>query len=85
MTTLRTEHDVIEKIKEIVLSTFDMDLSKVPSDAPIADAGLDSMAMLDVIIGLEDAVGHKFNDVSLPRAPTLQDVAQMVLRNVESV
>jgi acyl carrier protein len=85
MTTLRTERDVIEKIKEIVLSTFDMDLSAVSPDAPITDSGLDSMAMLDVIIGLEDAVGHKFSDVSLPRPPTLQDVAQMVLRNVESV
>lgn len=81
---MQTERDVIEKIKEIVQSTFDIDISEVPPDTPIADAGLDSMAMLDVIIGLEDTTGKKFNDVTLPKDPTLTDVAKMVLRNVGS-
>lgn len=83
MASMQTEQDVIEKIKAIVLSTFDIDISDAPSNTPIGDAGLDSMAMLDVIMGLEDAVGKKFEDVTLPRDPTLADVAAMVLRNVE--
>ena len=77
-----TEQFVINKIKEIVHSIFDIDIENVPNDTLISNAGLDSMAMLDVIMGLEDATGVKFKDVTLPKDPTLADVARMVVRNV---
>ena len=76
-----TESSIIEKIKDIVHQTFGLDLSGKPDSTVISELGLDSMAILDVIMSLEDELGTSLKNIQLPKQPTLHDVARMVLQN----
>lgn len=76
-----TESSIIQKIKSIVHETFDIDLSDKPDTTVISELGLDSMAILDVIMTLEDELGQGLKNIELPKKPTLHDVARMVLQN----
>ncbi len=84
MTQEWDEKRIIASIKEIVQSTFDIDLSSASDSTQISDSGLDSMAILDVLMSLEDLTGKKLARIDLPKNPTLHDVAEMVLRNLRS-
>lgn len=75
---------IIEAIKNITHKTFDIDLSGKPDSMHIAEIGLDSMGVLDVIMTLEDAMGCKLKDIDLPKNPTLIDVANMVIKNLQT-
>lgn len=77
------EARIISAIKEIVQQTFDIDLGDVDGSLQIRDSGLDSMAVLDVVMSLEDLTGKKLANIELPKNPTLHDVATMVLRNLQ--
>ncbi len=84
MNQIWNESSIVEKIREIIHSTFGVDISSEPDTTPIAVLGLDSMGMLDVIMSLEDALGQKLKNIDLPKEPTLRDVALMVSRNLQS-
>ena len=84
MTQEWDEKRIIASIKEIVQSTFDIDLSSASDSTQISDSGLDSMAILDVLMSLEDLTGKKLVKIDLPKNPTLHDVAEMVLRNLQA-
>ncbi|WP_297910810.1 acyl carrier protein [Thiomonas sp.] len=84
MTQEWDEKRIIASIKEIVQSTFDIDLSSASDSTQISDSGLDSMAILDVLMSLEDLTGKKLAKIDLPKNPTLHDVAEMVLRNLQA-
>ena len=84
MNRIWDESEVIKEIKHIVLSTFNIDLSDKPDTMPIGDLGLDSMGILDVIMSLEDVTGQNLNNIDLPKNPTLRDVADMVIQNMQA-
>ncbi len=77
------EPKIIDAIKNIVQETFDIDLHEAPPSMQIRDSGLDSMAILDVVMSLEDMLGQKIKNIDLPKNPSLQDVAAMVMRNLQ--
>ena len=79
-----TEENIIELLKKTVFDTFDIDLSDATPQTSVSDIGLDSMAVLDVIMTVEDTIGIKLGRIELPKNPSLQDVAAMVARNVEA-
>ncbi|SCC94258.1 hypothetical protein THIX_60316 [Thiomonas sp. X19] len=84
MNQIWDEFQIIKKIKDIVLSTFNIDLSNKPDTMPIGDLGLDSMGILDVIMNLEDVIGQNLKNIDLPKNPTLRDVADMVIKNMQA-
>lgn len=84
MNQIWDEFQIIKKIKDIVLSTFNIDLSDKPDTMPIGDLGLDSMGILDVIMSLEDVIGQNLKNIDLPKNPTLRDVANMVIKNMQA-
>ncbi|MHB1669157.1 acyl carrier protein [Thiomonas sp.] len=84
MNQIWDEFQIIKKIKDIVLSTFNIDLSDKPDTMPIGDLGLDSMGILDVIMSLEDVIGQNLKNIDLPKNPTLRDVADMVIKNMQA-
>jgi acyl carrier protein len=81
MSEVWSEERILSEIRSIVLATFDIDLSDRPDTTRIGEIGLDSMAVLDVVMSLEDRLGHKLKNIELPKNPTLHDVAVMVRSN----
>lgn len=70
-----------QTITEFLGERFDIPPEKITDDTSIRDLGLDSMMMLEVMLELEDRLGVKLKDLSLPVEPTLRDVVGLVARN----
>jgi len=68
-------------IKEFLEERFEISPALVTADAPLHDLGLDSMMMLEVMLELEDRLGLKLTDLSMPANPTVNDVIALVVRN----
>ena len=68
-------------LQEIFSERFDIPPETATPEALLRDIGLDSMMVLDVIMDIEDRLGVKLEDMSLPRNATLGDVIKLVQRN----
>jgi len=68
-------------VKDFLQERFDISADKIADDTSIRDVGLDSMMMLEVMLELEDRLGIKLGDLSMPVNPTLRDVVTLVERN----
>ena len=67
---------ITAKIGEIVMTTFGMELGD--SNAPIKDSGLDSLALIDIVMGLEECLGCQLPLERLPPNPTVNDFVALV-------
>ncbi len=67
---------ILAKMREIALATFGMELPS--ADSPIKAAGLDSLALIDIVMGLEDHYGCQLPLESLPPNPTVGDFVSLV-------
>ena len=68
-------------VKEFLHERFDITVDTITEDTSISDLGLDSMMMLEVMLELEDRLGIKLKDLTMPAKPTLRDVVKLVERN----
>jgi acyl carrier protein len=62
---------ITAKIRDIAKTTFGMDLPD--SNQPIKDSGLDSLALIDIVMGLEETFGCQLPLERLPANPTIND------------
>jgi acyl carrier protein len=74
------EARLTEVFKTAVFEAFQIDISDQPSSMAIADLGVDSMGILDIIMRVEDVIGMRIDNIDLPKNPTIQDVVHLVLR-----
>jgi acyl carrier protein len=66
-----SDEAITAKIRDIAKTTFGMDLPD--SDQPIKDSGLDSLALIDIVMGLEETFGCQLPLERLPPNPTIND------------
>jgi acyl carrier protein len=71
-------------VKQFLTERFDIPADKLSDHAPVRDLGLDSMMMLEVMLEVEDRLGVKLKDLSMPANPTLGDIVDLVQRNLEN-
>ena len=69
-------------VKQFLAERFDIPTDKLTDHTPIRDLGLDSMMMLEVMLEVEDRLGVKLKDLSMPANPTLGDIVDLVQRNI---
>lgn len=67
---------ITAKIREIAIATFGLDIPD--STSPIRDAGFDSMALIDIVMSLEDAFACQLPLEQLPQNPTTNDFVALV-------
>lgn len=78
------DKESIHKMLQNFLSEkFDITPEQASRDVPLRDLGLDSMLVLDVILEAEDQLGTKLEDLTIPRDATLEDVVEMIQRNLD--
>lgn len=75
-TTTWNDEVITAKIREIAKTTFGMDLPD--TSQPIKDAGLDSLALIDIVMGLEEFFGCQLPLERLPANPTMDDFVILV-------
>jgi acyl carrier protein len=71
---------ITSRIREIAKATFGLDL---PDGAvPIKQSGLDSMALIDIVMGLEESFACQLQLERLPADPTIDDFVILVQASV---
>lgn len=80
--TKPNREDILSMLQEFLSERFDITAETANPNRPLAELGLDSMMMLDVMIEFEDRLGIKLTDMSLPRDASLQDVAALIERHL---
>lgn len=80
-TTTWSDEAITAKIREIAKTTFGMDLPD--SSQPIKDAGLDSLALIDIVMGLEESFGCQLPLERLPANPTINDFVALVQASLD--
>jgi acyl carrier protein len=82
MTNSADSPDVETMVKEFLAGRFDIPEDKMTADASLRDLGLDSIVMLDVMLDIEDRLGIKLKDLSMPANPRLHDIVELIQRNL---
>jgi acyl carrier protein len=69
-------------VKQFLAERFDIATDNLTSDTAMRDLGLDSIMMLDVMLEVEDRLGIKLTDLSMPANPKLGDLVALIQRNM---
>jgi acyl carrier protein len=71
-------------VKQFLSDRFEIPVDKLTDHTSVRDLGLDSMMMLEVMLEVEDRLGIKLKDLSMPANPTLRDIVDLVQRNLKN-
>ncbi|MBQ8390634.1 MAG: acyl carrier protein [Oscillibacter sp.] len=64
-----------EKVREVIADTLGCEVEKVTLEATLAeDLGADSLASVELVMALEEAVGVSIDDEALPNMKTVGDI-----------
>ena len=75
-----TKEEIFEKLKEIFISEFELDESKITMDALVAeDLDLDSIDAVDIIVKMKRFLPAKINPDSFRKVRTVGDVVDILL------
>jgi acyl carrier protein len=72
------------EVKQFLSDRFEIPVDRLTDHASVRDLGLDSMMMLEVMLEVEDRLGIKLKDLSMPANPTLHDIVDLVQRNLKN-
>lgn len=67
----------LETLQDIMVKEFDLDRAQLGPGAELAQLGVDSLEVLDLMFKIEDRFGLKIKD-DIPTLVTLQDVVLYV-------
>lgn len=66
-----------EKVRNVIAETLGCDLDKVTTEATLTDdLGADSLASVELVMALEEAVGVSIADEDLPNIKTVGDIME---------
>ena len=66
-----------EKVRNVIAETLGCDLDKVVMEATLTDdLGADSLASVELVMALEEAVGVSIADEDLPNMKTVGDIME---------
>ena len=66
-----------EKVRNVIAETLGCDLDKVAIEATLTDdLGADSLASVELVMALEEAVGVSIADEDLPTVKTVGDIME---------
>ena len=79
-----TKNDIFEKMKDILVETFELDPSRIkPESLLLDDLDLDSIDAVDLIVKLQQLTGKKINPETFKQVRTIQDVVDAIHSLVE--
>lgn len=69
-------------VVDFLSERFELPRERLGSQTALRDLGLDSILMLDVMLDVEDRLGIKLRDLSMPPNPKVGDITALVQRNL---
>jgi acyl carrier protein len=77
-----TVPDPADVIGRFLVERCDVPREKIKPEATLADLGLDSMMLLEVMMEVEDRFGIRLRDLQLPPNPSLADIATLTAKHL---
>jgi acyl carrier protein len=78
---IEPEH-IASVVKNFLFERFDIPVDRLTDESSLRDLGLDSILMLDIMLEVEDRLGIKLRDLSMPSNPKFKDVIALIKRNM---
>lgn len=76
-------HDLlVERLKGMLNERFSIDPSTIDGTTRRSEMGIDSILMVDLMLDIETEMGFTFETMELPPNPSLNDVADLIGRNL---
>lgn len=73
------EHEILEKIKDVVADKLDADPADVTEESRFMDdLGADSLDVVELIMGLEDEFGVEISDDAAENIRTVGDAVRFI-------
>ena len=73
----------IDKIKEILADTLDVDVEELSSNTNIAtDLGADSLDVVEILMSIEDEFGVEIPDSEIENIRTIGELAEYIEANM---
>lgn len=70
---------VLERIKEILAASFDVDIETLTADTKIAeDLGADSLDIVEILMDIESEYGIEIPDEDIESIKTIGDAAEYI-------
>jgi len=74
--------DIAEKVKEIVAQQLDVDIAEVKEEAQfIEDLGADSLALVELVLALEERFAITIPDTEADKLRTVGDAVTFVIQH----
>ena len=74
------EHEILEKIKDVVADKLDADPADVTEESRFMDdLGADSLDVVELIMGLEDEFGVEISDDEAENIRTVGDAVRFIV------
>ncbi|MBX3660037.1 MAG: hypothetical protein KIS62_14190 [Ramlibacter sp.] len=71
--------DTLERLKQLIQSQHQLDTSGVTLETGLADAGLDSLAVAELLFSIEESFGVDLGDVAPDAVPaTMGELVQLI-------
>ena len=77
-----THEHILDRLKTLLNERFSIDPSTVDGSTRRAEMGIDSILMVDLMLDIETELGIAFESMELPPNPSLDDVTQLISRNL---
>lgn len=79
-----TKNDIFQKMKEILVETFELDPKKITPEARLLnDLDLDSIDAVDLIVKLQQYTNKKIDPETFKQVRTIQDVVDAISAMME--
>jgi acyl carrier protein len=79
-----TKNDIFQKMKEILVETFELDPEKITPEARLLnDLDLDSIDAVDLIVKLQQYTNRKIDPETFKQVRTIQDVVDAIYAMME--
>lgn len=77
-----TSQQLHTSVAEFLQEHFDIAADKLSDNPTLQELGLDSIMMMHILMDLEDSIGVKIVDFSMPAKPRIDDVVNLIERNL---
>ena len=79
------EHEILEKLSEILVESFDVDPATIrPGAHVVDDLDLDSIDAIDLAVGLRERTGIDLSEAELKNLRLVEDIVELVRRKLPS-
>ncbi|MGN6112311.1 MAG: acyl carrier protein [Luteimonas sp.] len=74
--------EILERLKALIHERFGVDPATLNGSTTQAEIGIDSLLMVDMMLDVESELGFAFEDMALPRNPSLDTIVDLIQRNL---